>query len=213
MILGLLTISRSYYLAVFIYILSKTKTVKKIFAREKLIKLCNYTNLTIISSVVLIFLGVFYIYQYKIGNIFWGDEVSNRLYTFLDYSNFFRFVAVINLILLFIRKPQKLLFGVTNEEFIDTGRTIAAELNIPHNTIVPHNLFYSHLKMYGIFSIIETIYVSNILKKVVNTNNFMLYISVALYSFILGAGMYSYWLYLTVFMLIMSKDTERTENE
>lgn len=212
LLFGLLTISRSYYLAVLVYILSKTKICKKLIKKEKVIKFWSYTKITIISSLGLIFLGIFYIQQYKMGNIFWGDNVSNRLYTFLDYSNFFRFVAIINLVLLFKYIPHKLLFGITDEEFIKFGSMVSNELGIPYKYIVPHNLFYSHLKIYGIFSIFEILYVSNILKKIVNDNNFYIYISIVFYSIILGAGLYSYWLYLTIFVLIINDGGKKNES-
>jgi len=204
LLLGLLTFSRSYYLAIIICLISKLKTVRKVLLKEKIVKFCNYTNLTIISSVVLIIIGFFYIEQYKNGNIFWGDQLSNRLYTFLDYSNFFRFTAIVNLILIFKYMPSKLLFGISEHEFVFFGSGIADKLGIPYSAIVPHNLFYSHLKIYGIFSFVETIYVSIILKKVVNQYNFLIFIAIVLYSFILGAGLYSYWLYLSCFVLIMN---------
>ena len=79
------------------------------------------------------------------------------------------------------------------------GMEIAEKMKIPYKYIEPHNLFFSHLKMYGIFSIVETIYIHIILKKVINKDNFLLYIAIFLYSIILGAGLYSYWLYLSFF--------------
>lgn len=216
LLFGLLTISRSYYLAVFMYLIFKIKFIKKIINNNKIIKLCNYTNLTIISSIILILLGIFYINQYQQGNIYWGDDISNRLYNFLDYSNFFRFTAIIILLMIIKMFPSKLLFGVTREEFINLGNLASNDLGIPYKYVVPHNLFYSHLKMYGFFAIIETIYISSVLKKIVNNSNFSIYIAIVLYSFLLGAGMYSYWLYLSVFTLVMytnNCNSEEKENE
>lgn len=219
LLFGLLTISRSYYLAFIIYIFSKTKISEKISSMKITTKL-NYFNLTVITSVILIGFGVFYIYEYKLGNIFWGDNISNRLYNFLDYSNFFRFVAVINILLVFKMAPTKLLFGVSDREFIQYGILVARELNIPYKYLVPHNLFFSHLKMYGIFSLFETIYVSSILKRVVDSKNFMIFIAIFMYSIFLGAGLYSYWLYLSVFVFLLysnqseeRKTTGGSENE
>ena len=54
---------------------------------------------------------------------------------------------------------------------------------------------------------VETIYVHIILKKIVNKENFMIYIAIFLYSIILGAGLYSYWLYLTFFMLVLNEES------
>ena len=44
--------------------------------------------------------------MYKNGNIFWGDEIKNRLYNLLDYSNYFRFTTNILIILMFQRRTD-----------------------------------------------------------------------------------------------------------
>lgn len=199
---GLLTISRSYFIAIILYFLSNIKFIKRI-VKNWMIKFCNYINLTILSNIGLIILGVFYLYQYKIGNIYWGDDISTRLYTFLDYSNFFRFVMIIILLQIFIKQPKTLLFGMETNEYISIGKEIATEWNIPYKYIVPHNLFFSHLKIYGVFSFVETFYINSILRKIVNKNNIFIYLAIFLYSVLLGAGLYSYWLYLTVFTLLL----------
>ena len=57
-------------------------------------------------------------------------------------------------------------------------------------------------------------YTSSILKKITNSNNFGIYIGIALYSILLGAGFYSYWLYLSVFVLITNMgEVELNEKE
>lgn len=206
LILGLFTVSRSYYLALIIYLVSKIKFIKKYCIKDIIVKLGNYLNLTIISSLGLILLGIFYIEQYKIGNIFWGDEISNRLYTLLDYSNFFRFSTLFVLFKILIKNPKMVITGISTNEYVELGTKITENMNIPYKYIEPHNLFFSHLKMYGIFSLVETIYIHIVLKKVVNKQNFLLYIAIFLYSIILGAGLYSYWLYLTFFTLILNED-------
>lgn len=213
LIFGLLTVSRSYFLAVIIYAISKINFVKKYCIKDKIVKLCNYINLTIISSVGLILLGIFFIYQYRIGNIFWGDDISNRLYTLLDYSNFFRFSLLILLVRILIKKPKMILTGMTTNEYKNIGKSIAGQMEIPYKYTEPHNLFFSHLKMYGIFSIVETVYIHFILKKIVNKENFLLYIAIFLYSIILGAGLYSYWLYLTFFVLVLNENNYEVERE
>ncbi|MBQ2835561.1 MAG: hypothetical protein IJE68_01835 [Clostridia bacterium] len=208
---GLLTISRSYYLALAVYIISKIKFVKKYFIKDILIKLCNYINLTIISSVALVGLGIFYYYQFQAGNIFWGDEVSNRLYNLLDYSNFYRFFTLVSLVIMFLKYPHLLITGLTDYQYGWVRPRIFWNMGVPWKNIEPHNLFFSHLRMYGLFSIVETIYTHFILEKLINKNNFLLYIAIFLYSIILGAGLYSYWLYLTFFMLVLNEDDNQED--
>ena len=203
LLFGLLTFSRSYYLSVIIFLLYRSKIIKKIILKEKIVKICNYTNLTIISSIVLILLGFFYIEQYKMGNIISDLYITNRLLSFLDFSNFFRFTSVVKLLMILKQFPSTIILGMSDYQYIKYGIITSSQLSIPTNSIVPHNLFFSHLKIYGIFSIFETVYVSKILKSIVNKNNFLIFIAIVLYSVILGAGLYSYWLYLTCFVLIL----------
>lgn len=211
LIFGLLTFSRSYYLAFILYLFSKTKLGKKISKNKFIINNSSYFKLTIISTILLVIIGFYYIEQYKLGNIFWGDELSTRLFNFLDYSNLFRFVVNIAVLIIFYKFPKKLLFGLTDTEYIYYGKKIYNNYGIPYKYNEPHNLFLSHLKKYGFFSIIEIIYVSNILKKIIDEKNYWIYISVVLYSIFLGAGLYSYWLYLSVLALIVFKNNEVLE--
>ncbi len=205
LVFGCLTFSRSYYLAWICLILYNF--IKKHFKiKEKLIKKLNYTNITIVSSILLIILGVFYINQFKIGNITISSNNSMRLIEFLDYSNFFRFQATIILLMIFINYPKDLLVGISNEKYLKLGHKISNRMRLPFRGTPPHNLFFSHLKIYGVFSFIEVFYVSKILKKVVSTNNFGIYIGLVLYSIFLGAGLYSYWLYLSIFSLLFYED-------
>lgn len=201
LLFGMLTISRSYFLALALYIISKTSIGKKISKSKFLIKNSSYLKITIISTILLFLLGMYFINQYKLGNIFWGDNVSTRLFNLLDYSNLFRFMANVAIISIFYLNPKKLLLGITDSEYINFGRKIYSNYGIIYKYTTPHNLFLSHLKLYGFFSIIEVIYVSSILKKVVNKDNLLVYYAIVLYSILLGAGLYSYWLYLTIFVL------------
>lgn len=201
-IFGILTISRSYLLALICVIFFNLKIIQK-FCTDSIIKVLNYTNITMVTNLILVGLGFFYLYQYKIGNIFWGDDVSDRLYTLLDYSNFFRFVCILILLLCFKKNIFKLFTGMTDKEYLINGKIISQELNIPYKYTPPHNLFFSHLKIYGLFVILEIIFTSSVLNKVVNKKNFGIYIALVLYSIILGAGFYSYWLYLSIFTLVI----------
>lgn len=212
LIFGLLTVSRSYYLATLLFIISKTKLAKLIvFKFKNWIKYFNYSTITIISSFLLIGIGHLYLYKYNIGEIFWGDNISNRLINIFDYSNLYRFIANLAVIIIFIKSPIKLFTGLTKEEYINFGNLIYSNFNVPYKYTNPHNLFFSHLKLYGIFSVIEIIYVSKILKKIVNENNFFVYLAIVLYSIILGAGLYSYWLYLSVIAILLLNGSEENK--
>ena len=53
------------------------------------------------------------------------------------------------------------------------------------------------------------LYVSSIIKKIVNKKNFGIYLAIAFYSIFLGAGLYSYWLYLSVFALYCNSEDKK----
>ena len=205
LVFGCLTFSRSYYLALLCLIIYNFG--KKYFSiKEKTIKLFNYINLTLVSSILLILLGFFYINQYKSGNIILGGNNSTRLVNFLDYSNFFRFQATIVLLRIFLSYPKDVIFGISNEKYVELGHKISSKMKLPFRDTPPHNLFFSHLKIYGLFTFIEVYYVSRILKNIVSVRNAGIYIGIVLYSIFLGAGLYSYWLYLSLFCLVYYDD-------
>lgn len=206
LLFGCLTFSRSYILALACMVLFQTKVVKN-FLTEKNVKRLNYLNLTVISSIILFLLGILYIIQYKNGNIVITKNTANRMLVLFDESNFLRFTAIFYTVLYFIKNPFRIFLGISDKNYMIFGRNEANSLNIMYKLTIPHNLFFSHLKLYGIFSFFEIIYTSYILKKVTDKENFAIYIAIALYSIFLGCGFYSYWLYLSVFCLIfLEKD-------
>ena len=192
---GLLSLSRSYYLAVACLVIFHF--VRRTKFGNALVKYCSYLNLTIVSSVILMLVGVFYFWQYKAGNIIMGGNDGSRIFNLLDYSNFFRFQANILLAIILTKSPKFFLTGISDEAFNKLAASTAKELSLPYRTTPPHNLFFSHLKKYGFFSLIETVILSLILRRVVNKENFGVYIAIIFYSILLGAGLYSYWLYLS----------------
>ena len=71
-----------------------------------------------------------------------------------------------------------------------------------------HNLFYSHLKMYGLFVFLEIMCVSKYLKRIVNENNIGIFIAFFLYTIILGSGLSGIWLYLATIVLVLYEKKE-----
>ncbi len=200
-IIGLLTESRSYFLALFIYFFSKTKLAHKIINMIKT-KKWTYFKLTLITNVLLLLAGYIYIYLYQHNQIIPYVQ-GNRTFALNDYSNFFRFSLIVLLCYVITKEPRYLLFGLSDEEYIkQLGLTAKTVYNIPYAGNQPHNLFFSHLQKYGMFSLIEAYYVSTICRKIITKSNFLVYIALVLYSVLLGAGMYSYWLYLSIFALL-----------
>ena len=202
-IFGLLTISRSYYLSIIILFFYNKFIRDRIKKNSRIFSIFNYLNFTIITSVLFILLGYLFLFKYKIGEIYWGDELNSRLVNIFDYSNFFRFTAVLNLLNIISINPKFLLYGISQDNYIKYSILSCQKLNIPYRYTVPHNLFFAHLRIYGLFSIIETIVINKILKPLINNNNFGVYTGLIFYSCFLGAGFYSYWLYISIFLLII----------
>lgn len=198
---GLFTFSRSYFIAIALFLISLIPFTKKIINKIKPF-LFNYAFLNLISLLAFLGLAFSYIYFYKNGLIVSSEDSVNRLFSLLDYSNFFRFTTILYLFIIMFKWPKTILFGMDDNLFNLKSYMIAKELGLPFRVTPPHNLFLSHLKMYGFIAIIEVVYLNSILKKIVNKNNCLIYLAIILYSFILGAGLYNYWLFLSLIVII-----------
>lgn len=201
--LGILTVSRSYMLALISVFVFNIKIIRK--AMDKLIDKCTYLNFTIISSVALFGLGIYNVYLYLNGMIVSHSltEGFGRLFVFNDLSNYFRFLAIYLIVMIIISNPTAAFLGFTNEQFVEYGREITNSQGLLFSDIGTHNLFFSHLKMYGIAVFFEIYFVSKYLKQIITTNNFGIFLAIFLYSIILGTGLSSYWLFLTTITLVM----------
>lgn len=201
MLFGLLTISRSYYLATIMYMLSKLKIVRNLIGSIKHWWIFRYWVLVLLSSVLLIFIGMFYIHQNSLGNVYWGDDTDSRLTTLLDYSNLFRFVTNISLVMIYLRSPVYLMTGLDDTNYHYEAITSYSDLGLPYKSLDPHNLFFSHLRIYGLFTLAEMWYIDKTMSKLVNKKNLMIFLAMFLYSIILGAGLYSYWIFISFFAM------------
>ncbi|MBR2712096.1 MAG: hypothetical protein IKE73_00140 [Bacilli bacterium] len=203
LIFGMFTFSRLYFLSVFMLLLSKLKIVKKIMNKIN-VKRWNYLVLNIIFFIILAGLGFIYLYLFNKGFIR-GNTQLNGSFSLLDYSNLNRFTVNIIFVYMLAVSPKKyLFFGIKNDTYMGNIAYYARHAFNTHNPgIVPHNLFLSHLKVYGIFSFVELLYTAKYLKEVINKNNYILFLIVFITSSILGCGLYSYWLYMSVFAFII----------
>lgn len=206
-LLGLLTTSRSYILAIFCVVIFNFYYVK--YLVNKIIGKMTYLNLTVISSFCLFALGIVFISLYQSGDIlaYNANQGIYRLFHLYDYSNYYRFLAIYLIVMIMFNNPKTLFLGFSNEEFSVYGKQITSDLLTDFGVgIGTHNLFFSHLKMYGLATFLEIFYVSKILKKVTNQNNFGIFIALFLYSIILGTGLSSFWLYFSAVILILYEE-------
>jgi hypothetical protein len=192
---GVLTISRSYFLAVLCFVAFEQKALKNTIGR--VLSRISYLQLTVFSSIVLFFVGWIYVYLFQNNKIMAYNENAGltRLLNFNDYSNYFRFLAIFLIVYIIKLHPIYILKGFSNEKYLQLGRMITDDLHVDFGVgIGTHNLFYSHLKMYGLFVFLEIMCVSKYLKRIVNENNIGMFIAFYLYTIILGSGLSGIWL-------------------
>lgn len=201
--LGMLTVSRSYLLALMCLLFFNINFVKKII--NKLLKWLTYMNLTLLSSIAFICLGIILIDVFLNGGINEHSVTAgfSRLFSLNDFSNYFRFLAIYLVAKILINHPQKIILGISDDEYINYGHEICSAKGIQFTGIGPHNVFFSHLKIYGIAVLFEIYYVSKYLKKIITVDNFGIFFAIFCYCIILGTGFTNYWLFLSVITLIM----------
>lgn len=200
---GMLTLSRSYLLALACFFLFDRSALKRFVSRH--LRLFTYLNLTLISVVFLYCLGLVEIALYHDGDIIAHSTNAGflRLFSFNDYSNYYRFLANYLVVAIMCANPVFMLKGMSNANYFFFGSAISGFKGISFTGIGPHNIFFSHLKLYGIWVFIEILLVSKYLKRIVSADNFGIYMAIFLYGVILGTGLYNYWLFLSAITLIL----------
>ena len=207
LVLGLFTFSRNYLLCLIVFWGLELIKNKKIY--EKLYEIFTFKKLLILSTIILILLSIVFEIAYSKDRLVeYKTGIEKYLYIF-DYSNYFRFSTNTNLIKIYIDNPAKLLTGITEEEFFEHTYNIAVKEHKRYRKIKPHNYFFSYLRIYGLFSIVIFIFLDKIISNVVTKHNFSVLIIIFLYAIILGVGLANYWLYLSIFTLILYQDGGR----
>lgn len=203
---GLLTFSRNYMLALVILIIFNSTGMNKLVKKLKLEKKLTFLNIALISSLILLIIGVFYQSLYVNGKIVNEYSQEERLFKFFDRSNYFRFTVNNYNFIMYAKKPELLLSGVPNiDEYKNYCYEIASDSGQLYVGNTPHNFIFSYIRLYGIGVVIAFIYISKIIKSVVNKNNFKIFLAVMSYAIFMSAGFNTFWLYLTVFTLIVNE--------
>ena len=204
MLLGLLTFSRNYLLCLVLFIVLEYMKKKKIYT-----KLCNFFSfkkLLVIIVIVLSLLSIFFQYEDRNNKLGSYQSGINRYTNVLDYSNYFRFTVNTNLIKIYMSHPEKLLTGITDNEFYAYNFYLTLKEGMRYRKIKPHNFFFSYLRIYGIFALLIFWFLSKIFDKIIDKSNFSIFIVAFIYSNILGIGLANYWLYLTVIIMLIYKN-------
>lgn len=172
---GFLTLSRTYILAVIIYlIIDKSHNVRNFITK---FKLNSFYKLSFISIVFVLFVGNYFLSN--VGDIInVNDRTFDRITNINDASNQFRFIANNKFIEALINNPSKFLFGVDKETY---------QSSFFINT--PHNSFLALITNYGmLFSIGFLIVFGNCINKLFVEKNYSIIISQFVFFTLLGSG-------------------------
>lgn len=204
---GILTFSRNYILGVVIIIFLGLKPLKKLIKKYLIYKRFNFTTITVISTIILLLLGGLYQNMHIEGKIVSQYDNGEKLFKVFDRSNYFRFTANTINVEMYLRNPKLLITGVADiEEYRTYCREVARETNQFYVGNTPHNFIFSYLRLYGILVICAFIYISRIMSRVINENNYNIFLAIMCYAIFLSAGFNTYWLFLTYFTLIIYHD-------
>ncbi len=200
---GMLGLSRNYILALILLLI-----INRRFILEKLEKgyrkgLLKFTTIIFLSTFAVICIGLLYIYWWNMGEITFKTGTS-RISNLKDYSNFYRFSTNITFVNMIRQNPIHLLIGYSDlEEYREGLVQSASALHIYTSGHTPHNFMLSYFRLYGISTIILVFYISKTLNHVISKYNVGIYLSICLYPIFMSAGFNTWWLYLTVFVLLV----------
>lgn len=216
LMLGFLTFSKSYMLGVVSFFIISF-LFGKIRNEKLLLKLFSFYKLSIISIMLLIMLS------FTFSNLAANNKLSSyassgfeRFTVLTDSSNYYRFTVNTNLLYIFKDEPKYILTGLTSDEFYKENLKVCRKYHVMYRKIRPHNYFFSYMQIYGIFSFFIFSYVNRIMKKIINKESLPIFLVLFTYVTFLGMGFNSYWLYLSVFLIIMyggiKNGTKETNN-
>lgn len=213
MALGVLSFSRNYVLAILIYFILNISIIKHFVIKYKLEKKFSFLSITFISTIILVILGGVYQYLYRKGMISFAQVSINRLFNLVDMANYYRFTANMYLGHIFIENPLLFLKGIPDlQVYQNYCYEIAGRIGYLFSGNTPHNFFFSYLRIYGGFIIVIFFYISKIMKSIVNYNNFGVFLAIMSYAIFLSAGFNTFWLYLTLFTLLVYEDEKNGRN-
>lgn len=174
-LLGFLTLSRTYMVAIIVYLLlEKSSFLNYLIIR---IRIVNFFKLMIISLIVLFTIGSFFIAIEREVTHFTSRGIE-RIFVINDLSNLHRFIANQKFVESIFSNPNYYLLGTKVEDY---------QNRVFINT--PHNAFLSLIVNYGILFTLPFIILYGIsLNKLIDKKNVPLIISQFIFYSLLGAG-------------------------
>ncbi|MCM1440272.1 MAG: hypothetical protein NC131_13880 [Roseburia sp.] len=201
LLFGCLSFSRNYYLALIIYFFFNLKWTRKKLQEWEIDKRVDFKTVTILSVFFLYTMGVLSESIYEHGGVVYAESFVERVRNVIDLSNYYRFTTNLYLIRIWREQPMTLLLGISTEKFRLYCTKIAMERKQLYANNNPHNFFFSYTKLFGIAGVMDMLYVSRILKKVVDINNFSIFLVICCYTIFLSLGVNGEWLFWTLGVL------------
>lgn len=202
LIAGTLTQSRNFILAILIYII--TSLLLK-FLEKKQYKLKIPTNFRFYSygSIFVVIILYFLFSTITDGGQFASiNSLLGKSVSFIDHSNFLRFVANIAVLKFYMLKPMYLLTGVPYkilEQYLLTYSLGFGQFS--KKVVPPHNYYFKFLYKFGVFSIFIFYLTSKEIDKRLNVENLPIFFTFLLYAVFLGTGFYEGYLIIFIYLL------------
>lgn len=202
-LVGVLTLSRNYLLALIVF--GGTSWIIKKNIGNKIIKIFTFGKIGIASSAILLMMAKVFQKYFRLGIV--SDYVEGgikRFINIIDVSNYRRFIVNGGTIEIYRLHPHLLMTGIKHSEFSNYYYEVCRIMGADYSNDRPHNFFFSYLQIYGIFSVIIFWFLSKIFIKIVNKNNFPIFMAAMVYAIFLGMGFSGYWLWILVGALIIN---------
>jgi len=188
--MGALTLSRNFYLAVFVFFLF-THMKKLCFFFLKL----KFVNVVIFSHVALLIMGFYFVLTFD--DQIYYDQTLSRIAQVEDRANFYRFSANIFFWHDLLNSPFDSFYGREVEEYAENVFAV-----------VPHNVLFKTIMSYGLFvGIVYLLCMFYLFKLNYSVMNMPYIISLLMYFLFLGAGAVNLDLvFIFIILSINSKD-------
>ena len=203
---GMFTLSRNYMLALLIIAICNLKWIKSFLIWLYKHNILRFLCLMITMSVLMLGLAIVFNQLAAQEQIAYNIGVS-RLFSIKDISNLNRFNVNYIVVQMIIRNPVYIFTGIPDLiEYRTNAYQIANELCLNYVGNTPHNFLFDYFRLYGILSVMIIGLIGKIIDLIISKQNIGVYLCVCSYALILSAGFNLYFLYITVFTLLVYRD-------
>lgn len=204
-IIGTLTFSRNYLLAllVYIFIMFVYNLLPKIVKKA----IINFSFMIFLSSSVLFIIGYVFVFLAQKGYLFKPSFNFQKFFNLIDLSNYLRFSTNYLLIKSMLVNPSNFILGFKGySSYRDSITKVSNLIGVYYTGNTPHNYFFSQLRILGV-SVFYQIYLLNeLFKKILDSRNIAVFMSILTYAIFLGSSFSGSWLVLATGLLIIYGD-------